>query len=136
MRNDTRDNGTSPHRHAPRVVSESFPPDFENPGVFPFAEANRIKNEQLGGIWYLNPIARVHSPEDSEEFAETVAKRPAEWFRHLSRQFRNCWRSVRNQASLWQRAYEFDGVIVVNHSSIPFPVWREQIRGRRCEDYW
>ncbi|QDT29880.1 hypothetical protein Enr10x_52370 [Gimesia panareensis] len=125
MQIETDHKETDVEPHTPQIESESFSPDFENPGNFPRREANRIKREKLPGIWYLNPVARVRSPKDSEEFMRVVAKRQAEWFRHLTRQFKNGWREARNQeSSRFQQAFEFDGIIILDGIVLPIMDWK------------
>ncbi len=108
------------------MMVESFKPDFENPGVFPYVEANRIVNEKLSGIWYINQIAVVHSLQDSYELRQEIEKRQREWFRHLTKQFKNGWRRLRNsrETSRWQRGYEYDGVIIFNNTILPYESWK------------
>ena len=125
MQLDNKDEAKFPESQNPKIESESFPPDFENPGSFPCSETKRIKREGLPGLWYLNPIARVMSPQDSEEFMRVVTKRQAEWFRHLTRQFKNGWREVRNQqSSRLQQAFEFDGIIISDGIILPIMDWK------------
>lgn len=111
---------------APPVRITSFRPDFENPDQIPRGETNRILKDKSSGVWYLNPVAKVYSPVDSDQFLSVVMKRQADWFRHLSRQFKNQWRFVRNQAGLWEGAYEFDGVIIQQGVVLPFEIWKGQ----------
>lgn len=107
-----------------------FKPNFETPDTFPRLEVARILCEKLPGIWFVNPLARVHAACDSEEFLKEVRKRQAEWFRHLSRQLKNGWRKARDQTSCvypsYNQAFEFDGVIVWRRATLPFSSWIKQ----------
>ena len=123
----------SPERPGGRtnaVEITSYRPDFENPDHIPRNEAATIVREKLSGIWFINPIGKVHATCDSPEFLEAVLKRQADWCRHLSRQFKNGWREMRNRTPCsppsWDGAYMFDGVIVAGPLVLPFEIWKVQ----------
>lgn len=101
-----------------------FPVDFGDLGRLSEQESARIVREKRPGVWYLNPVCEVFAEEDGPKFRKVVMKRQAEWFRLLSRQFKSQWRKVREQCSAMQRAYEFDGVVIVEGARLPFDTWK------------
>lgn len=126
MKTNNKEPGEGPSGPENSIKIKRFRPVFENPDHTPRAEAARILRERLPGIWFINPIARVHAECDSPEFLEVVRKRQGEWFRHLSRQLGNGWRTVKRETTCehpkYNEAFEFDGVII--HKQILMPVER------------
>lgn len=122
-----------PGPQQPNVEVVRFRPDFENPELFPRQEVKRIASEGLSGFWYLNPVTRVASPKETEEFLQAVMKAQAAWFRFLSRELKSGWRRIRQQADYWTQAYEFDGVLVREGSVVPFKLWREFLKNTESE---
>ncbi len=115
---------TTPEHANPQIKSVRWRPDFEHPESRPKSEALAIKKERRPGIWYVNPVGTVHASEDSEDFLKAVHKKQREWYRHLSRQFKNGWRRAkRAEKDLWKLAYEYDGIVVINVVILRFEAW-------------
>lgn len=115
---------TAPEQAKPQIKTVRWRPDFEHPESRPKSEAHSIKKERRPGIWYVNPVGTVHAFEDSEDFLKAVRKKQREWYRLLSRQFKNGWRRAkRGEEDLWKLAYEYDGIIVINGVILRFEAW-------------
>lgn len=125
---------TNPEQAKPQIQTVRWRPDFETPGVIPYDVAQTIKSERRPGIWYVNPVGTVHASEDSEDFLNAVRKKQGEWYRLLSRRFKNGWRRAkRGEEDLWKLAYEYDGIIVINGVILRFEAWDYTRRNRSLE---
>jgi len=107
------------------IEIRNLKPDFEDLGMAPRKEVARIRKNKLSGFWYLNPLFIVYSPEDSEEFANASQKCQAGWYRLLSKELKYGWRYLKNQEKKQMIvAYEYDGVLVLDGTPIPFSYWQ------------
>ena len=121
------------------VRIEEFKPDFEDLIALPMLQIYEIGQQekepgQQSGIWYLNPVRRVFSPLESNDFVLAVAKCQEAWFSLLSKQVGKGWRHVRKQErNRRARALEFDGVIFTGEEILTFEVWREKLKANTPE---
>lgn len=117
---------TTPEHAKPQIRTVRWRPDFECPGVLSFDEAQAIKKERRPGIWYVNPVGTVHASKDSEDFLNAVRKKQREWYRLLSRQFKNRWRRERREASIEELNYGYDGVIILKGIILRLELWSQE----------
>ncbi|MBR9802336.1 hypothetical protein GYB59_11880 [bacterium] len=117
---------TNPEQAKPQIQTVRWRPDFETPGVIPYDVAQTIKSERRPGIWYVNPVGTVHASVDSADFLNAVRKKQREWFRLLSRQFKNRWRRERREASIEELNYGYDGVIILKGIILSLELWSKE----------
>ncbi|WP_437191091.1 hypothetical protein [Planctomicrobium sp. SH527] len=117
---------TNPEHAKPQIETVSRRPDFEHPESRPKSEALAIKKKRRPGIWYVNPVGTVYAAVDSADFLNAVRKKQREWFRLLSRRFKNGWRSERKKASTEELDYGYDGVIILKGMILRLKWWSKQ----------
>ncbi len=119
----------TPSRHHTKpfpsgVISlEELTPNFDCLGYAAFERFVQIREQQLPGYWYLNPITCLNFSTPSPDVQRLISKRQAAWFRVLSRQFKNSWRLMRKRANAREKDFEYDGFVVWGKARLSMSQW-------------